>query len=129
MPRFVILRHTPGPDSDRPLHWDLMLEDGGVLKTWALPEPPADGLTLECLELADHRPDYLDYEGPISEGRGEVTSWDRGSFEWPEQYRHQFAIDLRGEQNQFRAIFARKTVGSTEWVIQFVVPDASYDPQ
>ncbi|HAH45813.1 MAG TPA: DNA ligase, partial [Planctomycetaceae bacterium] len=36
MQQYVILRH------DFPeVHWDLMLEEAGVLKTWRLPEPPA----------------------------------------------------------------------------------------
>ena len=35
MPRFVILEH------DYPeLHWDLMLETAGALRTWRLLRPP-----------------------------------------------------------------------------------------
>ena len=39
VPRFVILRH----DSPRGEHFDFMLEAAGVLKTWALPQPPEIG--------------------------------------------------------------------------------------
>jgi XTP/dITP diphosphohydrolase len=76
MPRFAILIH------DRPggLHYDFLLEQGDVLKTWALPQEPAPGLEIACAALADHRPLYLDYEGPISDGRGTVARWDRGTF-------------------------------------------------
>src|SRR5580693_5814528 len=76
MPRFALLIH----DSPRGLHYDLLLETGSVLKTWALPKLPEAGVEIECEALPDHRPVYLDYEGPISGGRGSVSRWDRGEF-------------------------------------------------
>ena len=77
MPRFVVLEH------DHPeLHWDFMLENAGVLKTWRLPEfPPVDGQKLAAQAIADHRLHYLDYEGPVSGNRGRVVRCDRGSYE------------------------------------------------
>jgi hypothetical protein len=77
MPRFVILEH------DHPeLHWDLMLESGTALRTWRLTRPPeTPGEAVEALALPDHRLHYLDYEGPVSGGRGAVTRWDAGRFE------------------------------------------------
>ena len=76
MPQFAVLIH----DSPRGLHYDFMLEAGDVLKTWALPQEPTPGLEMPCEALADHRPMYLDYEGPISGGRGTVAGWDRGTY-------------------------------------------------
>lgn len=77
MPRFVILEH------DHPsLHWDFMLEEGGALQTWRLPAPPGTALTVLAAErIGDHRLAYLDYEGPVSGGRGSVKRWDTGTFE------------------------------------------------
>ena len=77
MPTFVVLEH------DHPeLHWDFMLEHGGVLKTWRLPASwPAAGQKLPAVALADHRLQYLDYEGPVSGDRGRVVRRDRGSYE------------------------------------------------
>ena len=76
MPRFVILEH------DHPhLHWDLMLEVAGVLRTWRLAIPPRPGATGEATPLGDHRIAYLDYEGPVSGNRGAVRRWDAGAFE------------------------------------------------
>jgi DNA polymerase Ligase (LigD) len=74
MPRFVVLTH------DYPfLHWDLMLEHDGALRTWRLSAPPdAEGVEAEA--LPDHRLAYLDYEGPVSENRGTVEQWDRGTY-------------------------------------------------
>jgi hypothetical protein len=43
MPRYVILTH------DHPFqHWDLMLEDGGVLRTWRLLAEPAVGQSVRA---------------------------------------------------------------------------------
>jgi hypothetical protein len=74
--RFALLIH----DSPRGLHYDFFLEVGDVLKTWALPQAPEAGLEMPCEALADHRPMYLDYEGPVSGGRGTVRRWDQGSY-------------------------------------------------
>lgn len=72
MPRFVVLEH------DHPcLHWDLMLENQGVLRTWRLPAPPRDE-PAAATALGDHRLMYLDYEGPVSGDRGVVRRWDTG---------------------------------------------------
>ncbi|MFO1094461.1 MAG: DNA polymerase ligase N-terminal domain-containing protein [Planctomycetaceae bacterium] len=75
MPRYVILTH------DHPFpHWDLMLESGGVLRTWRLLNEPATGRRVPAERLADHRLKYLDYEGPVSGGRGIVARWDYGTY-------------------------------------------------
>jgi hypothetical protein len=76
MPRFVILEH------DHPeLHWDLMLESGDVLRTWRLLRPPdTPGETIDAIAIGDHRKAYLDYEGPVSGGRGNVKRWDAGEY-------------------------------------------------
>lgn len=76
MPRFVILEH------DYPeLHWDLMLEAGEVLHTWRLAQAPENSAeAIPATALGDHRRLYLDYEGPVSGGRGTVRRWDAGEF-------------------------------------------------
>src|SRR5262249_5609576 len=67
MPRFVLLEHTWNG-----VHWDLMLERDGVLRTWAIDAPVVSGRDLPARSLGDHRLVYLDYEGEISGGRGRV---------------------------------------------------------
>jgi hypothetical protein len=76
MPRFVVLEH-----SWNGLHWDLMLEDGRTLRTWAVDARIEPGCEITARPLADHRLHYLDYEGPISGDRGEVRRWDEGVYE------------------------------------------------
>jgi hypothetical protein len=98
MPRFVILEH------DHPfLHWDFMLEDGAILKTWRLPAPPEVGLVLQATAIGDHRRDYLDHEGPLTGNRGQVKRWDGGTFEWLELSDDKLTIELAGRRLRGRA--------------------------
>ena len=92
MGRFVILFH------DRPggAHWDFMLESGPVLKTWALAERPDDCSRQIAAALPDHRLAYLDYEGPISGGRGSVVRWDTGTYTLESQNDDRWAVLLSG---------------------------------
>jgi hypothetical protein len=100
MPRFVLLYHRCPPTYVRPSHWDLMLESGDMLRTWALPQLPqewhaahirtakedrecpplAAGNEVESRQLADHRRDYLDYEGDLSGQRGAVIRVAAGTY-------------------------------------------------
>jgi hypothetical protein len=78
MPRYVILVH------DHPfLHWDFLLESGDAALTWRLLEQPRPDAAIQAEALPAHRLRYLDYEGPVSGGRGNVTRWDWGEYEEP----------------------------------------------
>lgn len=74
--RYVVLHHT-GVD---PPHFDLLFEiesNATALTALRCPRWPARvGDALK--ELPEHRLLYLDYEGPISGGRGEVARVDQG---------------------------------------------------
>jgi hypothetical protein len=80
MPRFVVLEHELPADAPRGRHWDFMLERGEALQTWAISQPLDTRGELEGLTLPDHRLAYLDYEGPVSAGRGSVRQWDSGTY-------------------------------------------------
>lgn len=96
--RFAILYHaTPVGD-----HWDWMLETNGVLTTWALPPRTettnvSESFTLSGKRLPDHRLHYLDYEGPVSNDRGEVRRIDSGTYRTLEKNRfHLFGKRFNG---------------------------------
>ena len=74
--RFVILEHRWDG-----VHWDFLVETGplGPLRAWAIDAEPVTGRDLPARALADHRREYLTYEGEVSGGRGSVRRWDEGT--------------------------------------------------
>jgi hypothetical protein len=117
MPRFVILEH------DHPLlHWDLMLECGRVLLTWRLASPLRPGEVVNAVRVFDHRLFYLDYEGPISGGRGRVVRWAGGSFVWKVQADDCLGVSLQSER--LRGDLNLKKVENDTWNGEFLAHTA-----
>jgi len=94
MPRFVVLQH----DHPEGLHWDFMLDQGDSLATWSLPMPPANEHVVAARSLADHRREYLEYEGSVSGDRGTVVRWDEGHFEWIEKGPDRVVVEIVGRK-------------------------------
>jgi hypothetical protein len=115
LPQFVILRH----DSPRGIHFDFMLEAGGVLKTWALPEAPRYGEKMPCEALGDHRMAYLEYEGPISGDRGSVARWDSGTFAIESHTDSEWIVILAGEKLSGRATLRQSPDVPGQWLFLF----------
>ncbi len=111
MLRFAILRH----EDPRGLHWDLLLETGAVLRTWALPQAPAPGVEMAARALGDHRLLYLDYEGPISGERGVVSAWDRGVYRCQQQNDAELVLELSGGRVRGRATLRRVPGTADQW--------------
>ncbi|WGW12827.1 ATP-dependent DNA ligase [Saxibacter everestensis] len=95
---FVIQEHHA-----RRLHWDFRLEHDGVLVSWALPKgvPETTKKNNLAVHTEDHPLDYASFDGTIPKGEyggGEVTIWDRGSYELEKWRKDEVIVILHGQR-------------------------------
>jgi hypothetical protein len=115
MPRFVVLLHETPAGYARRNHLDLMLESGDALLTWSLAEIPTSGSVAIAEQLPNHRLMYLDYEGPVSNDRGNVRRIDGGEFDWIEMTPTRFEVQVVGEKLRGRLVIEQDAKDAQRW--------------
>lgn len=95
---YVIQRHSASR-----LHYDLRLEEDGVLKSWAIPKSPPEreGIRRLAVMTEDHPLGYEEFEGIIPEGEygaGKVETWDRGHYILLEASSLKKIIEIKGKK-------------------------------
>lgn len=97
-------------------HFDVRLEVGGVMRSWAVPKGPSLDPAVKRLavEVPDHSLAHNEFEGTL--GDGGVIIWDRGTYEqggrvpWPQALERGHAVFvLHGEK--LRGGFALQRTG------------------
>lgn len=98
-----------------------MLEAAGVLRTWAVESRPDDAASQTAEALPDHRIAYLEIEGEVSGGRGFVTRWDEGAFEWleePAASASELRVRIDGRRLRGVVVMSRKAIAAG-WRYEF----------
>jgi len=104
------------------LHYDLRLEMGGVLRSWAIPkEPPEkEGIKRLAIQTEDHPLEYADFEGTIPEGMygaGTVRIWDRGELGIEKDKENELLFELKGRKLIGKyALIRTKFKGKDSWL-------------
>ncbi len=85
------------------LHWDLRLEENGILISYALPkEPPlVSGRRNLAIKVDDHPLSYASFEGIIPEGHygaGIVKIWDNGTYKTIKSNDSKYIIHFDGKK-------------------------------
>ena len=96
--RFVVQEHHA-----RRLHWDLRLERGGALVSWALPKgvPGDPAVNHLAVHTEDHPLEYAGFAGEIPRGEygaGQVTIWDHGTYEAVKWQDSEVKVILHGQR-------------------------------
>lgn len=121
---FVVQQHAA-----RTMHYDLRLEMGGVLKSWAVPKGPSARSHEKRLavHVEDHPVEYADFEGVIPRdnyGAGAVILWDQGRYRPlhttdPLDQLAQGALEFELQGYKLRGVWmlVRMGRGDKEWLL------------
>jgi len=117
--RFVVHRHHASR-----LHYDLRLERGGALRSWAVPKglPPRPGIKRLAVETEDHPIEYLTFEGEIPKGEyggGHMWVYGSGRYEITKEKKDgsfYFRLSGQGMTGEYRIFQTR----GKEWLLERV---------
>lgn len=122
---FVVHRHHASH-----LHYDLRLEQDGVLKSWAVPRglPPHPGVKRLAVQTEDHPMKYLTFDGVIPKGQygaGEMWIYALGKYQITKDKKDGFYFRLSSKEvNGEYRIYKIK---AKEWLFERVdTPQVNY---
>jgi bifunctional non-homologous end joining protein LigD len=123
VPRFVVQQHDATT-----LHFDLRLEVGGVLRSWAVPKGPSldPAQRRLAVPVEDHALEQGEFEGVHAgqaRGSGAVIVWDEGEYaplDGDLDAGH-LAFTLHG--HKLRGGFALTETGPRSWILVKMVDD------
>ena len=123
MPRFVVQLHDATT-----LHYDLRLELGGVMRSWAVPKGPSLDPAVKRLAVAvaDHAVQEVPFEGVYEDaarGSGAVIVWDEGEFELVREEPGHLVVDLDG--HKLAGGFALTRTGDGQWILVKMADEAA----
>jgi DNA ligase D-like protein (predicted ligase)/DNA ligase D-like protein (predicted 3'-phosphoesterase) len=116
---FVIQEHH-----SRRLHYDLRLESGGVLKSWAVPKGiPEDTKQRHlAVQTEDHPIEYASFEGTIPKGEygaGTVKIWDKGQYQpklWQDD-KIEFTLNGQRLNGRYFLVRLKKAKDDKSWLL------------
>jgi bifunctional non-homologous end joining protein LigD len=117
---FVIHRHHASH-----LHYDLRLEQDGVLKSWAVPRgfPQRPGVKRLAVQTEDHPMEYLTFDGKIPKGQygaGEMWVYAMGKYEITKEKKDGFYFRLNSKD--ITAEYRIYRIKPKEYLMELVDP-------
>jgi len=116
--RFVVQHHMASRE-----HYDLRLEQGGVLKSWAVPKGPSRSPADKrlAIQVEDHPFSYRNFEGIIPKGQyggGTVMLWDEGYYELLEFSENAIKFKLHGQRLKGKWSLVRMQNQEFQWLLR-----------
>lgn len=116
--KFVVHRHHASR-----LHYDLRLEQDGVLKSWAVPKglPPHPGVKRLAVQTEDHPMEYLTFDGKIPKGQygaGDMWIYALGKYQITKEKKDGFYFRLASKE--FTGEYRMHKMKEKEWLLERV---------
>jgi hypothetical protein len=105
------------------LHYDLRLERGGVLKSWAVPKglPPRPGIKRLAVSVEDHPLEYVNFEGAIPKGEyggGMMWKFAQGRYQITKEKKDGFYFRL--QSRELNAEYRTHHTKENQWLLERV---------
>ena len=102
-------------------HYDLRLEESGVLKSWAVTKIPqlVKGVKRLAIKVEDHPIEYAKFYGKIPKGNygaGTVKIWDKGKYNLIKKTNKEYEVDFKGKKLKGRYLLIKTNYAKNSWI-------------